>query len=201
MAGAVRSPLIFQALPNTTLLDALTRAQGLSEDAGSEIIVTHHKTGPNGEVTAVNRRIPVKGLYDQANALNNIRLEGGDAVRVPAAGKVFVVGDVKHPGAFSVHNTDTLTVLKAIALSEGLAQFAGKTAYIYRREGGAQGQDGIPIELSKIMDRKSPDVPLQQNDILYIPDNKGRRMTLGALEKTLLIGGGIGTALVYAGVR
>ena len=40
MAGAVKAPLTFQALGKTTLLEALTRAQGLSEDAGPEILLT-----------------------------------------------------------------------------------------------------------------------------------------------------------------
>ena len=33
------------------------------------------------------------------------------------------------------------------------------------------------------MERKAPDATLMANDILYVPDNKGRRMALGALEK------------------
>ena len=40
VAGAVKSPLTFQALGKTTLLEALTRAQGLSEEAGAEILLT-----------------------------------------------------------------------------------------------------------------------------------------------------------------
>ena len=51
------------------------------------------------------------------------------------------------------------------------------------------------------MERKAPDAPLLANDILYVPDNKGRRMTLGALEKVLAFGAGAGTALIYAGLR
>ena len=51
------------------------------------------------------------------------------------------------------------------------------------------------------MERKAPDAPLLANDILYVPDNKSRRMTLGALEKVLAFGAGAGTALIYAGIR
>jgi polysaccharide export outer membrane protein len=89
-----------------------------------------------------------------------------------------------------------LTVLKMLALSEGLMPFAAKEAYIYRREGNGKKNE-IPIPLSRIMERKAPDEPLLANDILYVPDNKGRRMTLGALEKVLAFGAGAGTALVY----
>jgi hypothetical protein len=42
------------------------------------------------------------------------------------------------------------------------------------------------------MDRKAPDVELQPKDILYIPDNTGRRLTAGVLER--LAGFGSSTA-------
>jgi hypothetical protein len=35
------------------------------------------------------------------------------------------------------------------------------------------------------------------NDILYIPDNKGRRLTLGTLEKMSLLGASLGAAAIY----
>ncbi len=44
VAGAVRHPLTFDATGPVTLLEALTRAEGLSGDAGAEILVT--RTGP-----------------------------------------------------------------------------------------------------------------------------------------------------------
>jgi len=40
-------------------------------------------------------------------------------------------------------------------------------------------------------------VPLVADDILYIPDNTGRRATLSVLEKVLMIGGGVGAAAIY----
>jgi hypothetical protein len=51
------------------------------------------------------------------------------------------------------------------------------------------------------MDRKSPDVTLLPNDILYIADNKNRRNTMATLEKVLLISGGVFSALVYTTVK
>ena len=50
----------------------------------------------------------------------------------------------------------------------------------------------IPIELRKILERKAPDVPLLANDILYIPDNTGRRASLAVLDR--IIGFGAATA-------
>ena len=42
------------------------------------------------------------------------------------------------------------------------------------------------------MKRKSPDVPLEANDVLYIPDNTRKKAAMTALEKSAFIGGAIG---------
>jgi polysaccharide export outer membrane protein len=190
--GAVRYPITFQALGNVTLLDALTQAQGLSLEAGPEILVSRARSEQNGVSTELVQRIPVKGLIDAADPALNIRLYGGEEIRVPEAGKVYVVGNVKQPGAFAVHDGTETTVLKVLALSEGLLPFATKQAYIYRRESGKNNADEIPIDLSRIIDRKSPDVSLKANDVLYIPDNKHRRITMSALDR--IVGFGSATA-------
>lgn len=197
VAGAVRQPITFQAAGPVSLLEALTRAGGLSPEAGPEILVSRAQSGADGTVTSLVQRILVKGLIDAADPTLNVALIGGEEIRVPESGKVYVIGNVKKPGAFAVQDGLESTVLKMLALSEGLMPYASKDAYIYRREANGSKNE-IPIPLSKIMERKAADVPLLANDILYVPDNKGRRMTLGALEKVLAFGAGAGTALIYA---
>jgi polysaccharide export outer membrane protein len=181
--GAVRKPVTFQADGPLTLLDALARAEGLSLEAGPEILLSRMQPGPGGAPTALVQRIPVKGLIDAADPELNLKLAGGEEIRVPEVGKVYVVGNVKKPGAYPVQDAAETTVLKMLALAEGLTPFAGTQAYIYRREGGMGTKNEIPIELQKILQRKAPDAPLLANDILYVPDNKGRRMALHALER------------------
>lgn len=176
--GAVRRPVTFQASSPLKLLDALTRAEGLSGEAGAEILVTRA-----GLVT----RVPVKGLIDRADPQLNLTLEGGEEIRVPEAGRVFVVGNVKKPGAFPIQDGKDTSVMRLLAQSEGLLPFHGKTAYLFRS--GEQGERGeIPVELKKIMDRKSPDLAVRANDILYIPDNTRRRMSVQAIERILSFG-------------
>ena len=203
VAGAVRKPLTFQAVGATTLLDAVTRAEGLAPDAGPEILVSRKQPGPDGAVISLVQRIPVRGLMDAADPDLNLQLVGGEEIRVPEAGKVFVVGNVRKPGAYPVDDATDTTVLKMLALSEGLIPFAGKLAYIFRREAGAGGaKNEIPIELRAIMDRKSPDVPLQPNDVLYVPDNRNRRITVSAIERILSFGAATASgAIIYGAVR
>jgi polysaccharide biosynthesis/export protein len=198
--GAVRKPLTFQAVGPVTLLDALARAEGLSVEAGPDILVSRQQAGAAGETIALIQRIPVRALIDAADPELNLKLTGGEEIRVPEVGKFFVLGNVKKPGAFAAQGGSEATVLKALAIAEGLLPYAAKRAYIYRREASGSKSE-IPIELGKMMDRKAPDVPLLANDILYVPDAKGTRATLAALEKLLLVGSGATSALIYAGVR
>lgn len=176
--GAVHKPLTFQAVGVVTLLDALAHAEGLTNDAGTEIVLTR-----DDKV----ERIPVKRLMKDADPAVNYVLHGGEEIRVPEAGKIFVVGNVHKPGAFAVRDANDESVLKMVAVSEGLMPYAAKYAYIYRRD-ETGGKKEIPVELEKIMQRKAPDVPLQADDVLYIPDNKARRNAMTALDRITAFG-------------
>ena len=184
--GAVKKPLTFQAVGVVTLLDALANAEGLTNDAGTEVLLTR-----NDKV----ERIPVKKLIKDADPEVNYVLHGGEEIRVPEASKIFVVGNVKKPGAFAVRDGTEETVLKMVALAEGLTPYSAKIAYVYRRdEAGTKTE--IPVELDKIMQRKSPDVALKVDDLLYIPDNKTKRATMTALDRMALFGSSVGSGLL-----
>ena len=136
-------------------------------------------------------------LIDAANPEMNVTLTGGEEILVPAMGRVFVVGSVKRPGAFALREGGEGTVLQMLALAEGLAPFPGKLAYIYRRSRDGSRTEA-PIELELILKRKRPDVSVLPDDILYVPDNKSRRLTATALERILSFGSSAGaTALIY----
>jgi len=200
VAGAVRHPLTFDATGPVTLLEALTRAEGLSGEAGADILVTRvvHPAGP--DTPPVTRRIAVKDLIEKADPGANVILEGGEEVRVPEAGRVFVVGNVKKPGAFPVGDEGAGTsVLKALALAEGLAPFSAKLAYIYRPADG--GKREIPVPLRKIMDRKTPDVVLAAGDIFYIPDNRGGRVTASVIDKAVAFAAGTASGALILGLK
>jgi polysaccharide export outer membrane protein len=189
VVGAVRTPV--------TLLDAITKAGGLAENAGQEILVSREQLIANGKTSGIVQRIPVRSLFDAVDPSLNLTLQGGDVVRVPEAGRFYVIGNVKAPGAYVIRDTSESSVLKALALSQGLNRYSTDTAYIYRLEGGTGGKSEIPIHLKKIMDRKSPDVPLMANDILYVPESGGRRATAAALNSMSMIGVAVGTTLLY----
>jgi len=193
VVGAVKNPLVFQATRPIPLLDAIARAGGMREDAGSDIVVSREVV-QDGKPARIKQTIPVRKLIDNADPSANVMLRGGEEVLVPEALKIYVVGNVKKPGAYPVRNDEETTILQLLALSEGLAPYSAKVAYVYRRAPGGTKTE-VPIELAKIMKRKSPDVPLQANDILYIPDNKGQRLTAQTIDR--LAGLGTATATDY----
>jgi polysaccharide biosynthesis/export protein len=194
VSGAVKTPLEFQASGPTPLLEAISRAGGLSDSAGPEILVSQTQPGPDGK--PIVRHIPVRGLINEANADLNFNLTGGEQVLVPEAAKIYVLGYVKKPDAYKVQDGSEISVMQILALAEGEAPYAGKVAYIYRPNGSG-GRTEISVPLAKILDRKAPDVPLLANDIFYVPDNKGKRIALTTIDKLVPFGAALGTALVY----
>lgn len=184
--GAVKLPVTFQAVGAVTLLDALAKAGGLTDLAGAEILVTRE-----GEV----EHVPVKRLLNDADPAVNFALHGGEQIRVPEAGKIFVFGNVHKPGAFLVRDGTENSVLKLVAMAEGLAPFHYKIAYIYRPQADGERQE-IPVALDKILDRKADDVALEVNDLLYIPDNKGKRLAAGVVDRLAGFGSSTASGLI-----
>jgi polysaccharide export outer membrane protein len=196
VVGSVRMPTTFQAIGDVTLLDAISRAGGIGENAGTEVLVSRQETGSDGKSTPLVQRIPIRSLLDGTDPSLNLHLQGGEEIRVPEAGRVYVVGQVKHPGAYYIADGRESSVLKALANSEGLDSHPGSEAFIYRQEGGSGGQNEIRVELKKILNRKSPDVALEANDILYIPRSTARANAAKIAEIAIPISALIAIALL-----
>lgn len=187
VVGAVKKPTTFQAVGRVTLLDAISRAEGLSELAGPEILVSTPVDEADSDKVLVQRFL-VRDLIDNAKPEMNLVLHGGEEIRVPEARKIFVTGNVKKPGAFPVKEDNQMTVLKALALSEGLSPFPQKYAYVYRKADKEGGKAEIQVELSKIMQRKAVDFALEPEDTLYIPEDVNKRRWVGTTEKVVAFG-------------
>ena len=197
VSGSVRNPITFQAMGSVRLMEAITRAGGLAPEAGKEALVSTPGEGNSSLV----RRIPLKPLLDASDPKLDILLEGGDEVRVPPAppvGRVFVLGNVKNSNSFPIQNPSDSTVLGMLTLAGGLASSAPKEAYIVRLDDTSQAKRQIPIQIKDIVDRKAPDLPLLDHDILYIPNSK-KHSTLLTLEA--IVGIAAGSAIIANAVR
>jgi polysaccharide biosynthesis/export protein len=190
VAGAVKTPTTIQELGNLRVLGALSQAGGLLAEAGPEIIVEQ----ANGGL----QRLSVRDLFDGLHPQLNIPILAGAQIRVPQCERVFVVGNVKRPGAFPFQNLEDTTVLQLLALSGGLDSFSRNKAYIYREQQGSAQKTEIEIPLRRILDRKAEDVKLAANDILYIPTNGKLKASATVVNHVTGIGNTAVSAAIWA---
>lgn len=126
-----------------------------------------------GEKQAI--RINLKDLLESGDPRYNVPVYPGDIVKVTRAGIVYVVGEVKKPGGFVLKSDEGMSVLKAIALAEGLTPTSSKSrTRILRGDAGSGRQQEIPIDLAKILDGKAPDPVLRPADIVFVPRSGGK---------------------------
>jgi len=194
ITGAVKKPQIYPLFGRTTLLDALSQAEGLADDAGNTAIVTRGDPPESGNLNlesspkgshpqapifaARTVKVDLKRLMEDGDPSLNLDLYPGDRVTVQRAGIVYVVGAVNRAGGFVLKNDrEAMTVLKAIALAEDLKSTAvPKKAVIVRKNSQApDGSEQLPVDLSQILSGHTADRPLAANDILFVPDSAGKK--------------------------
>lgn len=179
VAGAVKYPEVIQAARPMRLLEVLSRAGGLGGQSGTTVMVSEQT--PSGLVT---QTYDVTRLLQDANPGDDPELVGGETVRVVPARLVYAVGALKKPGAFPIVPGEPITVLKALALSQGFSSTmpANKSkAEIIRTEFGGQRVE-IPVNLDKILKHQRPDRTLEAGDILYVPENGRRKLVAEAAQ-------------------
>jgi polysaccharide biosynthesis/export protein len=199
IVGAVKNPVTFQAIGRVTLVDAIIRAGGLAPEAGPEILINKRPStaaGDDPKAMVFTQHISAHALLTEDSNESNIILTGGEEIRVPPAGKIYVVGNVKAPGSFPVTDNSDTTVMKALSLSGGVGSYYSAQAYIIRRDEPTGTKHKIPIELKQILAQKAPDYPLLPDDILFIPDDSKRRQTAVIMERLFTFGAAIGAGLI-----
>lgn len=167
--GAVEKPGPFELVGRQTLLSVLSEAGGLSRDAGEEIVVI--RQGPDGETTSL--RVPVDGLFIQADPKLNVVLEPGDIVNVPVDKPVtiYVFGQVRNPGALQVKRSSLPTLTQAIAQAGGFTDRANRTKVQIRRK-DASGKDiEVTVNVRNILKGRIKDIALLVNDTIYVPES------------------------------
>lgn len=169
VVGAVGKPGPFELLGRQTVLSVLSEAGGLTRDAGEEIIVIRQL--PAGESTAI--RIPIDGLFLQGDPTLNLVLEPGDVINVPIDKivLVYVFGQVRSPGALQVKKSNIPTLTQAIAQAGGFTDRASRKKVQIRRKGVTGKELEISVNVRDILKGKKKDIPLQENDTVYVPES------------------------------
>src|SRR5205085_10140100 len=115
-----------------------------------------------------------------------------DVITVPQAEVVYVMGEVKKPGAFTLHEDEKISLLQALSLAEGLSRTAApKSAKILRASGAkAAERTEISVDLQRVLAGRAGDDMLQPSDILFIPNNVPKSAAMRGLEAAISIGTG-----------
>ncbi|KPJ97420.1 MAG: periplasmic polysaccharide biosynthesis/export protein [Desulfobacterales bacterium SG8_35] len=149
--GQVNRPGLIELQGSITLLELISRAEGLTEDAGGLITIKRKMLSDDSENKVIN--IDIKRLIEQGDTSINIPIQDGDSIYVAKAGVFFVTGEVQRPGSYK--HEDDPSVLKAITLAGGLTDH------------GAPGR----IRIIRIIDGKEVILKNVAMDELVMPDD------------------------------
>jgi len=151
--GEVKKPGLYELNGSVTLLEMISRAEGLTESAGDTILV--QRTKPDGQSLSIS----LKELMEKGDAASNISLQDGDSVFVAKSGFVYVLGEVQKPGAYKV-DRDT-TVMKAVALAGGFTPKASPGRTVIIRKSGS-GEEKFKANMS---------VKVITDDVISVPES------------------------------
>ncbi len=167
--GAVEKTGLYELLGRQTLMSIISQAGGLTRDAGNDIIVIR----PLADGSSTSIRISVDDLFVKGDAKLNIPLEAGDIVNIPVDKLVtiYVFGQVKSPGALQVRRSNLPTLTQAIAQAGGFSDRAARGGVRIRRKNAAGQEIEIKVNAKDILKGKAKDVPLMENDTVYVPES------------------------------
>jgi len=136
--------------------------------------------------------VSVDDLLSSKNPADNILILPNDIISIPKAEIVYVLGNVKKAGGFQLSSHPTISLLQALALAEGVDHDAALSkARILRQAPGSDGPPKeIPVDISKIY-AGAPDIPLQGNDVLFVPASAAKSGSRRAAEAILQAATGV----------
>jgi len=199
--GAVNRPGVHQLRGSKSLVEVLSLAEGLKNEAGNEIKITRPKS--SGPIPLANAKedatgefmtaeVKVKGLMDATLPEANIQIRAHDVITVPRAELVYVLGKVKRPGGFPLAERESISVLQALAMAEGVEPGAlTQGAKILRASVGSTAPVEIPIDIKKMLANAAPDQPLRPNDVLFVPSSTMKTVGVKILETGLQMATGV----------
>ncbi len=197
--GSVKAPGVYQLDTPRSLLEVLSMAGGLTEDAGHSVrIATEVWRNVLTEGGKVERRkvvetkeISLKPLLRGESPEGNVLIRPNSIVSVPRADMTFVIGAVTKPGAIVLADEKSVSVLQALSAAGGFTEMAAPAkAKILRIEEGKVRRE-IPVDLKKVMKGKTKDVAMYSGDVLFVPNSFKKRMQKAAFETSLAILAGV----------
>jgi polysaccharide export outer membrane protein len=164
--GEVRSPGTYPLSGNMNLVEAIARAGSTLPSASGEAVIVHageNATGPTMPAGENDKdmdviRVSLRQL-ENGELSQNAALRDGDTIFVPRAQSIYVSGQVKNAGAFTLQQQNT-TVLQALAMAGGVTDRGATNRITITRV-----VDGVKKEIHGV---KLTDI-VQPNDTIVVP--------------------------------
>lgn len=162
ISGNVKRPMKFEMKKNETLATLISYAGGFSADAYTRSLRVVRQNGEEYEINTV------KEVDYSAYPMRNGDVVTAEAILNRFTNKLEVRGAVYRPGIYQL-NGEINTVRALVNEAKGLMGDAFTNRAVLQREREDLTTEIISVDVRSIMAGTSPDIPLQKNDILYIP--------------------------------
>lgn len=165
ITGKVKRPMFYEMKKNESVGTLLKYAGGFAGDAYRKSIRLIRKAGTQYSVYNV-------GEFD----MNSFRLEDEDSLSVDSvlprfSNMVEIKGAVFRPGMYQVGGEIT-TVRSLIENAEGVTEDAFTARGVMHRMKPDRTLEVLSVDIAGIMEGRTPDIPLRNEDVLYIPSKK-----------------------------
>ena len=168
--GGVANPGMYELTKAITLLEALSRAGGLSNSAARHAVISRSKSR-HDQTGAVEEplKVDLKRLLDEGDTSLNVNIHDGDVIQIPSTNSYFVFGEVKSPGLYSIDKD--LTILQAITKAGGFTKIAAPSrTKVIRGKNGTE--ETIKVDISDIIKgAKEKNIYIKADDIVVIPES------------------------------
>ena len=177
LLGAVSKAGVYDFSGPKTILDLLAMAGGLREDAGRLLFLVRPpdpdlalKSNNPDDQSPRASIVDLEDLLIKGDPNMNLTLQHGDIVNIPVAGKIFIGGEVKSPGAQVL--TKKLTLRQAITAAGGMTSVAsGSEAKIFRYSTRGTEKEVLTADLAAIQKGQAEDMFLRENDVIIVPQS------------------------------
>jgi len=156
--GQVNRPGVYMLSGNTTFLELLSLAGGLTKDAGSRATIKRKTSdGSRGEGIIT---IDLKKLIEDGDTSLDVSLTDGDNIYIAKAGVFYLTGEIKNPAAYKYD--EGLTLIKAVTMAGGFTDKAspGRIRIIRKID-----------NKEKVIEKAEMDVPVLPEDIIIVPES------------------------------
>ena len=167
ISGKVKRPMFYEMKKNESLNSVLKYAGGFTGDAYTKAVRVNRKTGREYSVFNVEE-------FDYAN----FRIADGDSVSVDSilpryANTVEIKGAVFRPGMYNL-GEQINSVRTLVEHAEGLTEEAFTARAVMHRMKTDRSLEVISVDIAGIMSGKVADIPLKENDVLFIPTRQDK---------------------------